>query len=227
MVKEPEYPTAEKRTFSLKQNLQVLKSVPDFWGLVANNLVFGIFTSISSTFTSTYINSESFMNFSTFTVEALTMYQKVLMLFMFGVFGKLCDTKGSGKMIFFSQLLGGGSFLIYALVPQKHFLWGLIAIYTIGAVSAAINNTAIMAKKFEVSPAEHQGLLFGIYGFVCAFSSYIGPEIGRQLLRVLEGSLDKALLEDFLQLRLIYLITAILTLLQKAFTIIRKRRFEI
>ena len=67
----------------------------------------------------------------------------------------------------------------------------------------------------------------GVYGAVTAFSYLIGPIIGRWLLHLFEQNMSAQMLADFWQIRMIYLIAAALIFLQKAVSVVIKRKFEV
>ena len=85
----------------------------------------------------------------------------------------------------------------------------------------------MFTRKFEFCPEENQGLFLGVYGAVTAFSYLIGPIIGRWLLHLFEQNMSAQMLADFWQIRMIYLIAAALIFLQKAVSVVIKRKFEV
>lgn len=226
-IHEPEYPIAPRKKRSPKEIFCLIKSQPGFLGFLLNNFIFYTFLYICGTFTVTYLKSSDYIGASTLIIETAGLMMKICMLLMYRWWGRFCDRIGSGRVYFITQVLFGLEMLCWFLLPPQWLPAAIFIPYLFQSASNSSSAIALFTRKFEFCPQENQGLFLGIYGAVTAFSYLIGPAVGRWLLHLFEQTMSAEMLADFWQIRMIYLIAAVLIFLQKAVELIIKKKFEV
>ncbi len=226
-IKEPEYHIAPRQKKSIRDTFLLIKAQPGFLGFLLDNFVFYLFLYICGTFTVTYLKSNEYIGASTLIIECAGLMMKVCMLLMYRFWGRLCDRIGSGRVYFITQVLFGLEMLCWVIIPPQWLPAAIFIPYLFQAASNSSSGIALFTRKFEFCPEENQGLFLGVYGAVTAFSYLIGPIIGRWLLHLFEQNMSAQMLADFWQIRMIYLIAAALIFLQKAVSVVIKRKFEV
>lgn len=226
-IKEPEYHIAPRQKKSIRDTFLLIKAQPGFLGFLLDNFVFYLFLYICGTFTVTYLKSNEYIGASTLIIECAGLMMKVCMLLMYRFWGRLYDRIGSGRVYFITQVLFGLEMLCWVIIPPQWLPAAIFIPYLFQAASNSSSGIALFTRKFEFCPEENQGLFLGVYGAVTAFSYLIGPIIGRWLLHLFEQNMSAQMLADFWQIRMIYLIAAALIFLQKAVSVVIKRKFEV
>lgn len=224
-VKEPEYLIPEGKRMGLLKMFKVLRENKSFFGFMLYIMTFYFFLYICGSFTSAYMLK--YNNLSYTLVSVATTGCTVIMMLLYRSWGKWCDRAGSGKVLYFAQLVFAFEMFTWVVIPPHLLQYLLFIPFIFQAVSNSSSNISMYTRKYEFIPEENRNLYTGIMTASMALPLLLGPFLGNKIKDALEAYGPQWVTDGMWQFRFLYLTGGVLILLQKLYTYIKKKKFEV
>jgi len=224
-VNEPVYimPFNNKRSPMIM--LKILLANKPFCLFAVNNIIFYFFLYISGSFTSLYMLKYNHLSLTLVTIAGT--YCTLIMLFLYRRFGKLTDKIGAGKVLFIAQCVFAVEMFSWVLVPPALLQYLIFIPFTLQALSNSASSLSFYSRKYDFIPEENRNFFTGALVAVLAIPLLLGPIVGNLIKGQIEAHSPQWVLNGLWQFRFLYLIAATLIVLQKVFTYIKKKKFEV
>lgn len=179
--------------------LNYTRKSPDFMKYCYVEGIFQFFMAISWPLFS--ITQAKILNASTLQIALLTVIQVFVTIIFQGWAGRLADTIGRKRLMFFFRFSLVTVPLAYALSPDMN---ALIVISTFWGFTQAFGQASMTAYLLDVTPEEYRGSFAAVFNLIMGMLTFFGSLIGGYLSGYLIG-----LYGLVLGLQIVYMLSAV------------------